>query len=60
MKMCSKPAQAHRLFDAAALTEPPFVLYSDFLLLGFVGPYIPFFYVQVYGFQGGFVCEVRT
>ena len=49
-----------RLFDAAALTEPPFVLYSDFLLLGFVGLYIPFFYLQVYSLQEGFVREVRT
>lgn len=30
MEMRSKPAQACRLFDAAALTEPPFVLYSGF------------------------------
>jgi hypothetical protein len=49
-----------RLFDAAALTEPPFILYSDFLLLSFVGPDIPFFYLQVYSLQGGFVREVRT
>jgi hypothetical protein len=60
MKVRSKLAQGRRLFDAAALTEPPFVRYSGFLLLGFVGLYIPFFYVQVYSLQGGFVCEVRT
>src|SRR3984957_11995625 len=33
MKVRSKLAQGRRLFDAAALTEPPFVRYSGFYFL---------------------------
>ena len=55
LKTRNKPASVRRLFDATALTEPPFVIFAAVLLLGFIGLYIPFFYIQVYSIQRGFV-----
>lgn len=38
-------------FDAAAWREMPFALYACAVFFGFIGLYIPFFYVQLYSIE---------
>ncbi|KAI0067484.1 MFS general substrate transporter [Artomyces pyxidatus] len=40
-----------KLFDWTALREPPFVLFTAGLFLGFMGVYIPFYYISPYAIQ---------
>ncbi|KKA20232.1 hypothetical protein T310_5738 [Rasamsonia emersonii CBS 393.64] len=48
MKMRVKPAARRKMFEAAARKEWPFVLFGIGEFFGFMGMYIPFFYVQTY------------
>lgn len=48
MRMRFKPKSARRVFDAAAWKEPQFMLYACSFSIGYVGLYIPFFYLQIY------------
>lgn len=43
-----KPAAVRKLFDASAWTEPPFYLFAIAGFFGFIGMYMPLFYVSVY------------
>lgn len=47
-KMRTKPPAARKVFDAAAWKEPHFTLYAISLFVGYMGMYIPFFYIQLY------------
>jgi len=49
MRMRARPTTARKLFDTSALRETPFLLFGLFLLLVFMGSYIPLVYIQVYG-----------
>ena len=51
MKMRVKPAAARRLIDISAWGEPPFSLFSMAELFGFMGLYVPFFYIQIYALE---------
>lgn len=42
------PAQRRALWDFPAFKEPPFTLFTLGMFFGFMGLYIPFFYVQSY------------
>jgi MFS family permease len=48
MKVRVKPAQTRRLFELAAFKEVPFTMFSVGEFFGFMGLYIPFFYIQSY------------
>ena len=51
MRMPMKPSRQRRIFDATAWREAPFVLMAISMFLGFMGLYIPFFYVQTYSIE---------
>ena len=51
MRVRVKPGAARRLIDSSAWQEPPFLLLSVAEFLGFMGLYVPFFYVQLYAIQ---------
>lgn len=57
MRMLVCPSTARRLFDAKAWKEIPFSLSGIFLLLLFMGAYIPLFYIQLYGIKNNIVGE---
>ena len=57
MRMLVRPSTARRLFDAKAWKELPFSLSGIFLLLLFMGAYIPPFYIQLYGIKNNIVGE---
>lgn len=46
--MRTKPAAVRRIFDYGAIKEPEFVLYALSLFIGYVGVFVPYFYLQVY------------
>ncbi|PSS12831.1 hypothetical protein M430DRAFT_143191 [Amorphotheca resinae ATCC 22711] len=48
MRVRVKPAQTRRLFELAAFKEVPFTMFSVGEFFGFMGLYIPFFYIQSY------------
>lgn len=45
-RLPSKPGRA--LFESSALKSPPFILQSFGICLGFIGLYVPIFYIQTY------------
>lgn len=51
MRVRVKPGAARRLIDSSAWQEPSFLLLSVAEFLGFMGLYVPFFYVQLYAIQ---------
>jgi MFS family permease len=51
MRVRIQPAQKRSLFDRSALKEPPFVLFTLAVFFGFVGIYIPFFYMPSFALQ---------
>lgn len=51
MRMRVKPSAARRLFDVTAWAEPAYVVYAFAMFFGFLGLYIPFFYVQLYSIE---------
>lgn len=52
------PSPARRkLFDLAAFKEMPYLFFSLGELFGFMGTYIPFFYVSIYAIQQGITDE---
>lgn len=48
MKMRIIPAQKRKLWDISALKEKPFVFFTSGMFFGFMGLYIPFFYIESY------------
>ena len=48
MKVRLQPAQKRQIFQLSAFKEPPFLLFSLAEFLGFMGLYVPFFYIQSY------------
>ena len=46
-----KPGAARKLIDSSAWREAPFLLFSVAEFFGFMGLYIPFFYVQLYAIE---------
>ena len=53
MKMRVKPSSRRRMFEAAAWSEAPFTLFSIGEFFGFMGMYVPFFYLQPYAIELG-------
>lgn len=51
MKMRVKPAAARRLIDLSGWREASFSLFSIAEFFGFMGLYIPFFYIQTYALE---------
>jgi predicted MFS family arabinose efflux permease len=48
MRMLMKPPAARKLFDAKAWAEPEYTLYVAALTVGYLGIYVPYFYIQLY------------
>ncbi|KAF2767929.1 MFS general substrate transporter [Teratosphaeria nubilosa] len=53
MRVRNLPPQARKLFDLKAFRETPYLLFSIGEFLGFMGLYIPFFYLQSYSSEKG-------
>jgi MFS family permease len=51
MRVRIKPAQKRSLFDKTALKELPFMLFSLGVFFGFIGIYIPFFYMPSFALR---------
>jgi MFS family permease len=51
MRVRIQPAQKRPLFDKSALKEPPFMLFTLGAFFGFIGIYIPFFYMPTFAVQ---------
>jgi predicted MFS family arabinose efflux permease len=51
MKMRILPPQKRKLWDVSALREKPFNFFTLGMFFGFMGLYIPFFYVQSYAIE---------
>lgn len=51
MKMRMKPPARRKLFDSSAWKEPQFVLFSIATFFGFLGLYIPLFYIQNFAIE---------
>ena len=60
MKMRIKPPARRRLVDLAAWKEAPYALFGVAEFLGYMGVYIPFFYIQLYGGEKSIVGESFT
>ncbi|RDL36934.1 uncharacterized protein BP5553_04367 [Venustampulla echinocandica] len=57
MRMRLKPSSARRIFEMEAWKEPPFSLFGLGTFLGFMGLYVPFFYIQIYALEKRIVTE---
>jgi MFS family permease len=51
MRVRIQPARKRPLFDKTALKEPPFMLFTLAVFFGFIGIYIPFFYMPSFALQ---------
>jgi MFS family permease len=51
MRVRIQPAKKRPLFDKTALKEPPFVLFAVGAFFGFIGIYIPFFYMPSFALK---------
>ncbi|KAI9871970.1 MAG: hypothetical protein M1830_002209 [Pleopsidium flavum] len=57
MKMRVKPSMQRRIFEPAAWREAPYTLFALGTFFGFMGLYIPFFYVQIYSIKENILGE---
>ena len=48
LKMRNRPNTCRKFMDLHVFTETPFALFGAATFIGFLGLYIPFFYIQVY------------
>ena len=51
LKMRIKPSSVRRLFDRQAWTEASFLVFAGGCFIGFVGLYIPYFYIETFALQ---------
>lgn len=51
MRVRLTPSSVRKLFDVSAWTEPPFYLFAIGGFFGFIGMYMPLFYVASYAIQ---------
>lgn len=57
MKMPVKPSTHRKIFDPTAWRETPYVILAIGMFVGFMGLYIPFFYVQTYSIEKNIMTE---
>ncbi len=55
MKMRVKPVAARWVFDLSGWPEAPFSLFSIAKIFGFMGLYVPFFYIQIYALESTYI-----
>ena len=55
MRIRMKSPAVRRLFDSAAWRDPEFTLYAIALFVGYIGMYIPYFYIQLYCVEQGII-----
>ena len=48
LRMRLKPSVARRFFDTSAWTEGPFFIFAATCFVGFIGLYVPYFYIGSY------------
>ncbi|KAI1126930.1 major facilitator superfamily domain-containing protein [Nemania abortiva] len=53
MRMRTQPSAARKLFDVSAWTEAPFFLFAAGGFFGFIGMYLPLYYVPTYAIEMG-------
>ena len=53
------PAQKRALWELSAFKEAPFTFFTLAMFFGFIGLYIPFFYVQSYAIEEKVCCFLR-
>jgi len=53
MKMRVHPTQKRRFWESSAIKEKPFMFFTLGMFFGFMGLYIPFFYIQSYAISEG-------
>ena len=51
MKMRFKPPKARALIDWTAFTDGPYILCVIAAMIGFIGLYVIFFFISLYGLQ---------
>lgn len=51
MKQRIRPSARRKLFNAASFTDIPFMVFNLGVFFGFMGVYVPFYYVQLYALQ---------
>ena len=51
LKMRLKPSSVRRLFDRQAWTEAPFLIFAGACFIGFIGLYVPYFYIESFALQ---------
>ena len=57
MKVRTRPTGVRKLIDLSAWKEAPFVYCATALFFGFLGMYVPFFYLQSYAIEHGYTDE---
>lgn len=57
MKMRVQPAHKRKLWEVSAMKEKPFTFFTLGMFFGFMGLYIPFFYVQSYAISEKIMSE---
>ena len=55
LRMRMRPPAVRRVFDSTAWRDPEFSLYAVALFIGYVGMYIPYFYIQLYCIEQGII-----
>ena len=55
MRTRMKPPAVRRVFDRAAWAEPEYTLFAIALFVGYMGMYVPYFYIQLFGIQQGII-----
>ena len=51
MQQRVRPSSRRKLFNAASFTDVPFLIFNLGVFFGFMGVYVPFYYVQLYAIQ---------
>lgn len=55
LRMRTKPPAVRRIFDSTAWRDPGFSLFAVALFIGYIGMYIPYFYIQLYCVEQGII-----
>ncbi|TVY89549.1 Aspyridones efflux protein [Lachnellula willkommii] len=55
MKLRSKPLAVRKVFDSKAWREPEYTLYAIAVVVGYLGLYTPYFYIQLFSIEKGII-----
>ncbi|KAK9328558.1 major facilitator superfamily domain-containing protein [Lipomyces starkeyi] len=60
MKVRTKSADRRKFFDATVFHDPTYMAFTVVVFFGFVGVYIPFYYIEGYAVHKGIFSEVKA